>query len=326
MNNKICGFKFRRSFCVFAIIVIILISIVFSSVGANKIYLRLAKNSDGDMWCGGIIPPGYGGNGDEDDETDNTISVDDEGETDKNLWGGGDDDSSDADTVSNDEISDDNQHEEDEDNNEEDSEDQDPVDEGQDDSDLGEINPSEPDDESEEVDESLEEDTEDLEDDYDQQEENEERSDVISNEDEFIKENQEENGEATENQEGYNDISTSIQIEIDGELCELSDSDDDGAIDTFNCPSTGVKNLLGKTATGLFLIDNDDDGEWEYIYDASIGEVKIINANKDPSEASTSKDMFAVYLVASVGSVLVVLLAYWVYCDQKSLSNKTKEN
>lgn len=155
--------------------------------------------------------------------------------------------------------------------------------------------------------------------------ENQEESDDSINEDETTNDESMDEIQNNEDDQEYSSPNLDVQIEIDGKICFLIDSDGNGEIDSFKCPETGVSNLLGKTAKGMFLIDSNNDDKWDHIYDFSIGEVKIIQTSKDYSEASSSNDMFAVYLVASVGSILVVLLVYWVYSDQKRLTCENKD-
>jgi hypothetical protein len=63
---------------------------------------------------------------------------------------------------------------------------------------------------------------------------------------------------------------SSLMVSIDailvGDIGYLTDDNEDGTYDTFHS-STGVTSATEKTAQGTYLIDSDNDDDWDYIFD-----------------------------------------------------------
>ena len=107
-----------------------------------------------------------------------------------------------------------------------------------------------------------------------------------------------------------------IDVHIVDDIGYITDDDADGIYDTFH--DTGIVTILGRDGDN-YLIDSDGDSEWEYIYNSATGEIKIIRNNVESSEASSSSQLFSIFIII-IATAIITVLCYWVYHDQKKLS------
>lgn len=107
-----------------------------------------------------------------------------------------------------------------------------------------------------------------------------------------------------------------INIEIEGSIYYLLDTDNDGELDIFYNPYKSINIPLEKEDS-CYVIDLDGDGERDYKYDPVEGTVKQYG-EKGSEDFSRTLSIFFLMLAA----ILVTILCYWIYHDQKKLVSK----
>ena len=151
-------------------------------------------------------------------------------------------------------------------------------------------------------------------------EEPEEDTENNENEEEPLEDIYSKNSKETDN--------VTIILTINGMLCILFDSDDDGEIDSFKNMETGIETKLLKTDNGEYKIDINDNGDWEYIYNPLNGKTAIIEkkASFQAADLGTSdSNIKFLYLFIIISTcIIVTVLTYWIYHDQKKLSINKK--
>jgi len=125
-------------------------------------------------------------------------------------------------------------------------------------------------------------------------------------------------------QNGYNNIEglNEINIEIDNMECFLFDLDKDQVYDTFVNPYTKVITSIEQTEKGSYLIDTKGNGKWDYIYSSADGAVVLINNKQDTNQENLIPP-YMLYVLVLLSTLVVLILFYWNYRDQKKMSNQT---
>ena len=101
--------------------------------------------------------------------------------------------------------------------------------------------------------------------------------------------------------------------EINGDFI---DSNDDGIYDEYINQTTGVSTHMMLLSNGKYLIDDDNDGEWDYIYDPASGEITEYTLEEKPENLLVWFAIFGV--IAAVGLILFVLFKKgYIYVDNK---------
>jgi PKD repeat protein len=62
------------------------------------------------------------------------------------------------------------------------------------------------------------------------------------------------------------------------------DVDGDSTLDLFQCDSTGERTITEQNETGWYLIDCDNDGKWDYAYDAASGDLVSLASDETKDE------------------------------------------
>jgi len=78
----------------------------------------------------------------------------------------------------------------------------------------------------------------------------------------------------------------------------LIDEDSNGHYDKFNNSETGKETVLGEK-DGIYLIDSDNDGEWDYIYskDEGLSEYSESGKNQDAPGFELLTVLFVITLI-----------------------------
>lgn len=80
-----------------------------------------------------------------------------------------------------------------------------------------------------------------------------------------------------------------VQVEFEDSVIGcLFDDDFDGVFDSFEDSETNISSMVSQGGLGLYLIDNDDDGEWDYTYDVTSGVLDVYVVEVD-AEVSTTE-------------------------------------
>jgi len=129
--------------------------------------------------------------------------------------------------------------------------------------------------------------------------------------------------DATEIDLGLNPHNTSDiqEIKIEGQTYYLLDSNKDGVLDTFFDTTTHICTPLTIGTDGQTLIDSDGDGKANYILNLATGEVLIY-------QQKPADDLLQLMVIIGIaaGSIVTIVLGYWIYTDQQRLKKDTKES
>lgn len=87
-----------------------------------------------------------------------------------------------------------------------------------------------------------------------------------------------------------------------GDIGYLLDTNSDGIFDIFHNDATGTETLVDLKDEGIYLIDSDDDGRWDYEYYVSLGILSMILHQQDSPESKPLP-----YLLIGLVSCIVVL-------------------
>ena len=92
---------------------------------------------------------------------------------------------------------------------------------------------------------------------------------------------------------------------IVGTIGYLTDDDGDGVYDTFHNDTIGIETDVELPDDKTYLIDNDGDDEWGYIFDPKTGKLTIYK--KDEAETTDGSPMMLLLMIGTAIAVIVYL-------------------
>jgi len=96
------------------------------------------------------------------------------------------------------------------------------------------------------------------------------------------------------------------------------DEDSNGIYDSFYSNQTGIKTVTERLENGSYLINNDLDSDWNYIYNTQTGTLRAYSSKAYPGETETDNTIF--YVLALV--VIIVLLIFFAMLGKKPKEEK----
>lgn len=99
-------------------------------------------------------------------------------------------------------------------------------------------------------------------------------------------------------------------------LFYLIDTDNDGIVDKYYKKTTGITTELGDFGDNKFLIDINADGNYDFVYDASLGTIEEYKANTNlKSEENKSDIDNTPYIIVIV--LFIVILSFIVFIKRR---------
>ena len=102
-----------------------------------------------------------------------------------------------------------------------------------------------------------------------------------------------------------------------GDIGYITDDDADGTYDTFH-GNDGVETTLGME-DGKYLIDSDDDSDWEWIYDPETDTLEEYQA----AEETAAEDYTSIILLIII--IIIVLIILYFLMRRGGSAKKTQE-
>ncbi len=116
-----------------------------------------------------------------------------------------------------------------------------------------------------------------------------------------------------------------LTIHIDskdvGTIGYITDDDGDGIYDMFH-GNDEIETVLEQDEEGKYLIDTDDDGEWEYIFDAETQELTQIES--ESKEEEKAEDYTGILILAVI-VILILLGVAWYFMKINKKEKKKKK-
>jgi hypothetical protein len=115
--------------------------------------------------------------------------------------------------------------------------------------------------------------------------------------------------EATDNQT-YSQI-TELIVFIDaikvGDIGYFTDDDGDETYDTFHSNDDEITTSLGQDTNGSYLVDSDDDGEWDYIYNSDMDTLE------EYIEKDEKKSIPSIIILGILVIIILIIIAFLVF-------------
>ena len=90
-----------------------------------------------------------------------------------------------------------------------------------------------------------------------------------------------------------------------GAIGYLTDDYGNESYDTFHNDTTGIKTAVELQDDGTYLIDNDGDGEWDYIFNPITGRLTVYE-----KEETTKGSPVMLLLVIGIALALIAVIVY----------------
>jgi len=119
--------------------------------------------------------------------------------------------------------------------------------------------------------------------------------------------------------------SAETSILIDVIYCKnigyLIDEDSNGTYNLFYSNQTSIKTPTEQQENGTYLINNDMDSDWDYIYNIQTGKLSLYSPKTEPGETETDNTIY--YVIAII--VIIVLLLLFAILSKKPTKEKKTE-
>lgn len=92
---------------------------------------------------------------------------------------------------------------------------------------------------------------------------------------------------------------------IVGTIGYLTDDDGDGVYDTFHNDTTGIETDVELPDDKTYLMDNDGDDEWDYVFDPETE--RLTRYKKDEAETTDGSPMMLLLMIGTAIAVIVYL-------------------
>jgi PKD repeat protein len=105
-----------------------------------------------------------------------------------------------------------------------------------------------------------------------------------------------------------------IDAEQVGDIGYLTDTNGDGIYDLFSSDTTGKTSAPEHQTDGTYFIDNDADGDWDYIYDP---QTKRLTTYPTKEEGAPQSDMTLMVLGGILGIIAVLFIIFLLLTRKK---------